>query len=313
MRKFLLAATVAVFPFAAAAQTSPMFDRGLHDRTVWETWFTGLPSGSDYKTGAEYWANHRSDPVPPLCHTIGTSEMVRGCIAARTLLVPADMLRHSTPDYKLGWNSYAVPPPVEALPAVPPPAMPDIATLAAPPAPPPVPAFDPAVPVPAFASPAPRVASPVPVAPDVAAPPAAPGAAPAPVVTPPAPAIADDRHAEIPFSHGLHGETRITGKVNGIAVEFMMDTGATMTAIAESDITYSAADVVDHERFIMADGHTAVVPIILVHKLTIGDISIHNVRVSISSGRDSLLGADLLNKFTALKVNNSRNVLEVSW
>jgi hypothetical protein len=84
------------------ASTSPMFQKGLADRTDWEQWVSGLTT--DYRTGAEYWAGQRSLPHPGTCS--GSPAFTAGCEAAKAKLIPTDALRKTNPDYKLGWNAY---------------------------------------------------------------------------------------------------------------------------------------------------------------------------------------------------------------
>jgi hypothetical protein len=81
---------------------SPMFQRGLADRTAWENWLLKLDG--DKRVGAEYWASQRSIPHPGAC--TGTPAFVAGCNQAKPRLAPSDILRKSEPDYKLGWNSF---------------------------------------------------------------------------------------------------------------------------------------------------------------------------------------------------------------
>jgi hypothetical protein len=81
---------------------SPMFQKGLADRTAWENWLLKLDG--DKRAGAEYWASQRSIPHPGAC--IGTPAFMAGCNQAKPRLAPCDVLRKSEPDYKLGWNSF---------------------------------------------------------------------------------------------------------------------------------------------------------------------------------------------------------------
>jgi len=87
---------------APTPPASPMFQRGLADRTAWENWLLKLDG--DKRAGAEYWASQRSISHPGPC--IGTPAFVAGCNQAKPRLAPCDILRKSEPDYKLGWNSF---------------------------------------------------------------------------------------------------------------------------------------------------------------------------------------------------------------
>lgn len=87
----------------SAPQGDAMFQKGLSDRTAWETWFNGLQG--DQKTGAFYWAGQRSLPHPGSCEQMSAA-FHDGCTAAKVRLAASDPLRKSEPSYKQGWNSY---------------------------------------------------------------------------------------------------------------------------------------------------------------------------------------------------------------
>ena len=93
-------------PSAPTSQPTPtatlMFQKGLADRTAWEQWISSL--STDYRAGAEYWAGQRSLTRPGTCY--GVPAFTAGCEASKARLTPADVLRKSEPDYKLGWNAY---------------------------------------------------------------------------------------------------------------------------------------------------------------------------------------------------------------
>jgi hypothetical protein len=95
-------ATTYVQPSNPTPAPSPMFQKGLADRTAWEQWVASLPA--DHRAGAEYWAGQRSLTHPGTCY--GVPAFTTGCEAAKARLTAADAQRKSEPDYKLGWNSY---------------------------------------------------------------------------------------------------------------------------------------------------------------------------------------------------------------
>jgi hypothetical protein len=91
-------------PSPAAPVAAPlMVQKGLTDRTAWESWFEGL--SGDFKAGAFFWSGQRTLKDPGSCRT-GNDAFYQGCTEAKTRLAPSDVLRKSEPDYKLGWNSY---------------------------------------------------------------------------------------------------------------------------------------------------------------------------------------------------------------
>jgi hypothetical protein len=83
--------------------TSPMYQKGLQDRTAYEQWIATL--SGDMRTGAEFWAGQRSLKVPGSCYS-ETPQFTEGCQTAKVRLDPTDVLRGSNAEYKAGWNAY---------------------------------------------------------------------------------------------------------------------------------------------------------------------------------------------------------------
>ncbi len=90
---------------SAGAQQTPSFQAGSDDRSAYEQWFSGL--SGEYRSGAEFWAGHRS--IPREAHCGGSGDQLAGCLAAQQRLAPIDARRRSEPDYRLGWNSVRAP------------------------------------------------------------------------------------------------------------------------------------------------------------------------------------------------------------
>lgn len=94
---------------AAPAPTgSPLFRRGLADRTAWEAWFASLTGA--LRAGADYWAGQRSLPRPGSCRVMAIRSpdpdgFAAGCVEARRFLARSDQRRRD-PDYSAGWNSF---------------------------------------------------------------------------------------------------------------------------------------------------------------------------------------------------------------
>ena len=89
------------------AEFSLDVQHGLADRQRYEAWFQGLLG--DYLAGATYWETHRSIRNAPDCITesaTASTQWRAGCLAAQASLRGPDALRHSSPYYRQGWNSY---------------------------------------------------------------------------------------------------------------------------------------------------------------------------------------------------------------
>ena len=67
---------------AAAAEKTAAYAQGRTDRRALEGWFAGL--SGDFRAGADFWVEHRSDRKPPSCSVQGSSrQFVEGCTAAK--------------------------------------------------------------------------------------------------------------------------------------------------------------------------------------------------------------------------------------
>ena len=87
--------------------STPEFEHGLRDRTLYENWVGGLLGAA--KVGAKWWEGNRSlasksglncynqDPTP---------DFIAGCSQAQMMLNPFDRRRLAEPEYRAGWNSY---------------------------------------------------------------------------------------------------------------------------------------------------------------------------------------------------------------
>jgi hypothetical protein len=78
-----------VTPASPAPKVEAMFQKGLDDRTSWETWFNGLQG--DEKVGAFYWASQRSVAHPGSCQQMN-DEFYHGCTSAKVKLAAREGL-----------------------------------------------------------------------------------------------------------------------------------------------------------------------------------------------------------------------------
>jgi hypothetical protein len=89
-------------PVPSTPMTSPMFQKGMSDRTAWQKWVDGF--SGEFRAGIEWWASQRSMPNPGSC--VGAPGFVAGCNQAKARLAGYDLLRKTQPEYKVGWNAY---------------------------------------------------------------------------------------------------------------------------------------------------------------------------------------------------------------
>ena len=143
----------------------------------------------------------------------------------------------------------------------------------------------------------------------------------------PAPAetvlTADAKAAAAPVSRGRTVELKVgggghfvtTAHVNGRPVEVMVDTGASIVALSYSDAERAGVFVRPSDftqRVSTANGTARIAPIVL-DSVSIGDITIHDVRAAVSEpGRldTSLLGMTFLGRLGRTEMRNGVLVLE---
>jgi clan AA aspartic protease (TIGR02281 family) len=116
-----------------------------------------------------------------------------------------------------------------------------------------------------------------------------------------------------------HNTKSVTGVINGaVQVSMMIDSGASLVSIpiglaahlAEIGTLQIDEDYIRHDTFEMADGHTHAEPIIRLHSLTVGGVTINNVEASVGKdGSPILLGQSFLSRLGAWQIDNARNAL----
>jgi len=115
------------------------------------------------------------------------------------------------------------------------------------------------------------------------------------------------RGARIVLSAGLGGHFMTQGSINGGAVQFMVDTGATVIALSEADATRIGLKYRDGQRGITstANGNVAVYRVML-SSVRIGDVEMQNVEAAVLpvSMPYVLLGNSFLSRFEMTRKND---------
>jgi aspartyl protease family protein len=117
----------------------------------------------------------------------------------------------------------------------------------------------------------------------------------------------------IPPSGG--GHFRVTGRVDGQAVDFMVDTGASVIALTQRDAAALGIHPAEHEYAALvktANGVTRVAPIQL-GMVEIDDIALRNVAAVVmppGASSDNLLGMSFLSRLHRFEYADGKLVLE---
>lgn len=109
------------------------------------------------------------------------------------------------------------------------------------------------------------------------------------------------------------GHYYMTALVNGVPIEFVVDTGATHVVLNQADAKRIGIDLNDVTYIGSANTANGVVRTapIRIETLTIGDITDRNIRAVVNGGpmEGSLLGMSYLNRFSKIEISRGRLIL----
>lgn len=127
----------------------------------------------------------------------------------------------------------------------------------------------------------------------------------------PQPAQVGDGVIEIRRGRDQHFHLRM--QVNGVPVDFMVDTGASQVVLTRDDATRAGIDPATLSFIgtaLTANGEVATAPVVL-RSLSVGDIHDSRVRATVNGGdmEQSLLGMSYLNRFDSIEIRRDRMML----
>ena len=126
---------------------------------------------------------------------------------------------------------------------------------------------------------------------------------------------------EIPFKR-RGGVTEVNCKINGLPLYFIFDTGAGDVTISSVEAAFmfkngylSRQDVIGRANYVTASGDIVEGTVINLSEITIGDISLSNVRASVVKGQNAplLLGQSVLSRLGKIEIDNQRSVIKVTY
>jgi len=115
------------------------------------------------------------------------------------------------------------------------------------------------------------------------------------------------------FERGPDGHFRVRAAINGEAVDFLVDTGASNVILARRDARRLGIDPPQDqyfERYYTANGIVMAAPV-MIDRVTIGPITVDNVRASVTAGdlHVSLLGMSFLGRLGEFSISGERLTL----
>lgn len=120
-------------------------------------------------------------------------------------------------------------------------------------------------------------------------------------------AAGDSGSREIVLSAGLGGHFTTEGRINGRAVHFMVDTGATLVALSQAEAERLGLDYRGGERAMMRTANGAVpAHLLTLSSVMVGGVTIANVRAVVMPAQlpHILLGNSFLERFQMRREND---------
>lgn len=111
-------------------------------------------------------------------------------------------------------------------------------------------------------------------------------------------------------------------KVNGIPMEFIIDTGASMVSISKTEAQFlykggllSESDFIGTQNFVLANGEVEEGWVILLKSVQIGDRVVYNVEATIDANISAplLLGQSVLERFGKVSMDYSTGIMELEY
>lgn len=128
--------------------------------------------------------------------------------------------------------------------------------------------------------------------------------------------------SEIPFTSGSSGLCKVKCSVNGLPLDFLLDTGSSVVMMSEVEAAFmmkngylSKDDVIGGHVFVDANGNDNDETIINLKKMTLGEMELTNVRASISKSPKAslLLGQTVLSRLGSVEIDNAKKVIRIKY
>lgn len=126
---------------------------------------------------------------------------------------------------------------------------------------------------------------------------------------------------EIPLRKDISGTYRIKASVNGLSMDFILDTGASDVSLSQVESQFmlkngylSESDFRGVSRYKDANGNVSTGQNVVLSKIKIGDFEINNVKAGIINNQKAplLLGQSVLNSFGRVEIDTQRHILKIT-
>lgn len=130
------------------------------------------------------------------------------------------------------------------------------------------------------------------------------------------------RISEIPFTRETGGLCKVKCNINGLPLNFWLDTGASDVSLSIVEATFmlkngylSKDDVVGSSYFLDANGNVNEGTVLNLRSVRFGDSELKNVKASVVGNLRAplLLGQSVLARLGSVEIDNSRNVIRIKY
>lgn len=130
------------------------------------------------------------------------------------------------------------------------------------------------------------------------------------------------RISEIPFSRETGGLCKVKCDINGLPLNFWLDTGASDVSLSMVEATFmmkngylTKDDVVGSSYFLDANGNVSEGTVINLRTVKFGDSELKNVKASVVNNLKAplLLGQSILSRLGAVEIDNAKQVIRIKY
>lgn len=126
---------------------------------------------------------------------------------------------------------------------------------------------------------------------------------------------------EIPLKKDYDGTYYLKASVNGLTMNFVLDTGASTVSLSQVESQFmlkngylSKADLRGESRYADANGNVNTGQIVNLSKIKIGDLEINNIKAGVVQNQKAplLLGQSVLNNFGRVEIDTQKHILRIT-
>ena len=114
----------------------------------------------------------------------------------------------------------------------------------------------------------------------------------------------------------------IPGKINGLPLQFIFDTGASNVSISSVEATFmlkndylAVSDIIGRQNYMTADGNITEGTVINLRDVKLGNIHLNDIKASVVKNQSAplLLGQSVFSKLGKIEIDNDNKVLRITY